>query len=421
MALGYSQTTAGVTLPKLWRKSQGDLLKGYNAECEEWGWLEELPKWAVTISAREITTPVDLTKPYGTAIIPEGGYEANPATPAPVEATFTWSNYNQRWTTTLTARYLDKLGQDNQIEKQFKYQGVKAIEAISNQVGRDFYGFSTGVFALNTTVATQSSGTYTIGSGYGLSTITTASYIAGLFTVGDQVALVRSSALVANAIGTITAISTSTPSLTITWFGSVTSANNDQIVFANNAYSGTNSAIGTATSFNQSLVGLMDMTQSTSLHSLTATGWSTALADTTAGRYTGVRYRKMRQAIQNLGGGKLSDIIWSNGVSNDVFALQSGSLRFNDPYAMELDGEATQKGVRFRTSRKVPPGFVFGYDKKSVRKFSLLDMPAEGDTVWNDGDKQQDQNSYVFSIDFPLAMVCTNRQNTAYASSVTEQ
>jgi hypothetical protein len=192
-------------------------------------------------------------------------------------------------------------------------------------------------------------------------------------------------------------------------------------VFANNAYSGTNSALGTATSFNQSLVGLMDMTQSTSLHSLTATGWSTALADTTAGRYTGVRYRKMRQAIQNLGGGKLSDIIWSNGVSNDVFALQSGSLRFNDPYAMELDGEATQKGVRFRTSRKVPPGFVFAYDRKSVRKFSLLDMPAEGDTVWNDGDKQQDQNSYVFSIDFPLAMVCLNRQNTAYASSVTEQ
>lgn len=418
MALAYAITTGGTTLNKVWRKSQGKLLTGYQTMTEEWGWVEGLKNFDINISAREITTPVDLIKPYGTAIIPEGGFEANPGTPNVQEITLTWSNYNQRWTTTLTSRYLSQLGQDNKIIDQFKYQSMKAIEALSGSVGRDFYGFSTGVIALNTTVATQASGTYTIGSGYGLAGITTAAFIAGLFTVGDRVALVRAGALVANAIGTITALSLVTPSLTITWNGSVTSANNDQIVFANNVE---NATLAGGTSFNLSLVGLLDMTSSASLHGLTDANWIAGFSDATGGRFTGVRLRKMKQGIANLGGGALSDIIWSNGVSNDVFALQSAALRFNDPYAMELDGAAKSKGITFRTSRKVPPGYLFGFDRSSIRKFSLLEMPSDNPLVWNDGDKLQDQNAYAFSIDFPLALVCTNRRNLAVFSGLTEQ
>jgi hypothetical protein len=418
MALAYAITTGGTTLNKVWRKSQGKLLTGYQTMTEEWGWLESLKNMDINISAREITTPVDLVKPYGTAIIPEGGYEANPATPNVQEITLTWSNYNQRWTTTLTSRYLSRLGQDNKIIDQFKYQSMKAIEALSNQVGRDFYGFSTGVMALNTTVATQASGVYTIGSGYGLAAITSGAFLASLFTAGDRVALVRAGVLVTNAIGTITAVNQTTGALTITWNGSVTSANNDQVVFANNVE---NATLAGGTSFNLALVGLMDITQSASLHGLTDAQWLASLADTTGGRFTGVRFRKLKQAIQNRGGGKLSDIIWSNGVSNDVFALQSAALRFNDPFAMELDGDAKGKGVSFRTSRKTPPGFLFGYDRGSVRKFSLLEMPSDSPLVWADGDKLQDQNAYAFSVDFPLAMVGTNRLNTGYFSGLTEQ
>jgi hypothetical protein len=418
MALAYAITTGGTTLNKVWRKSQGKLLTGYQTMTEEWGWVEGLKNFDINISAREITTPVDLVKPYGTAIIPEGGYEANPATPNVQEITLTWSNYNQRWTTTLTSRYLSRLGQDNKIIDQFKYQSMKAIEALSNQVGRDFYGFSTGVMALNTTVATQASGVYTIGSGYGLAAITSGAFLASLFTAGDRVALVRAGVLVTNAIGTITAVNQTTGALTITWNGSVTSANNDQVVFANNVE---NATLAGGTSFNLALVGLMDITQSASLHGLTDAQWLASLADTTGGRFTGVRFRKLKQAIQNRGGGKLSDIIWSNGVSNDVFALQSAALRFNDPFAMELDGDAKGKGVSFRTSRKTPPGFLFGYDRGSVRKFSLLEMPSDSPLVWADGDKLQDQNAYAFSVDFPLAMVGTNRLNTGYFSGLTEQ
>lgn len=418
MALAYAITTGGVTLNKVWRKSQGKLLTVYQTMVEEWGWVEKLQKFDIDISAREITTPVDVIKPTRSAIIPEGGFEKNPTTPNVAEITLTWSNYNDRWTTTLTSRFLSRLGQDNKVIDQFKYQSLKSIESLSRTIGVDFYGFSTAILALNTTVATQASGVYTLGSGYGLSTISNAAFIASLFTVGDRVALVRAGVLVANAIGTITAVSAVTPSITVTWNGSVTSANNDAVVSAQNVE---NATLAGGTSFNLALTGMLDITQSASLHGLTDPAWLPGYSDTTGGRFTGARLRKLKQGIGNRGGGKLTDIIWSQGVSNDVFALQSGALRFNDSYSMELDGEARARGVKFRDSQRVPPGFLFGFDRGSIRKFSLVEMPDEGDTVWDDGDKLQDQNAYAFSIDLPLALVCSNRGNTGYFSSLIEQ
>lgn len=418
MALAYAITTGGTTLNKVWRKSQGKLLSVYQTMVEEWSWLEKLRKFDINISAREITTPVDVTKPTNASIIPEGGFEDAPSTPGLQEITLTWSNYNKRWTTTLTSRFLSRLGQDNKVIDQFKYQGLKAIEGLSRTVGRDFYGFSTGILALNTTVGTNSTQTLTLSAGYGLAAISNAAYIASLFTVGDRVSLVRTGALVTNAIGTITAINAATPSITVVWNGSVTSANGDAVVPAGNVE---NATLAGGTHFNLALTGLLDGMQSASLHGLTDANWVAGYSDATGGRFTGPRLRRMRQAINNLGGGKLTDIIWSNGVSNDVFGLQAGAVRFTDSFKMELDGEATAKGVDFRTSQRVPPGFLFGFDRDSIRKFSLVDFPEEGDVVWDDGDKLQDQNAFVFSIDFPLAMVFTNRRNLAWFSGLTEQ
>jgi hypothetical protein len=415
MALSYSITTGGTTLNKVWRKSQGKLLTGYQTMTEEWGWVEGLKKFDINISAREITTPVDLNIPYGTAIIPEGGYEANPVTPNVEEITLTWSNYNQRWTTTLTSRYLSRLGQDNKVIDQFKYQAIKAIESLSRRVGIDFYGFSTGIVALNTTDATQASGTYTLADAYGDSSLDDTDFLASLFVVGDRVALVRGGSLVTNAIGTITAIGAGT--ISVTWNGSVDANNGDGVVFANSIENATIDG----TDYNKAMVGLLDMATSASLHGLTHANWLPALEDTSGGRFSGVKLRQLKQAIKNKGGGTLNEIIWSNGVSNDVFALQAGALRFNDPFAMELDGEAKARGVKFRTSRKVPPGCLFGFDRSSVRRFSLLEMPGVGDQKWADGDKLQDRNAYAFSIDLPQALVCTNRRNIGVFTGLTEQ
>ena len=123
-------------LSKAWRKIQGNMKQGYQAETEEWGWLKsaKIPRNKINISAREITHPINIKRATHAALINEGSYEALPLTSALNEVTLTWSNYNIRWPTTLTAKYLDRLGQDNQITKQFRYQAMKAVEGLSDTV-----------------------------------------------------------------------------------------------------------------------------------------------------------------------------------------------------------------------------------------------------------------------------------------------
>lgn len=418
-ASAVSITTAGTTLNKVWRKVQGPLLQGFQTKCEEWALLKSLKNFEIDVSAREITSPVDINNAYGAALINEGDYEANPVTPNVDEVTLTWSNYNQRWTTTLTTKYLDaRGGLQAQVVRQFKYQAMKAIESLSNTVGRDFYGYSTGYYATTTTIATQASGTYTLATAYNDSTLTNAAFIASFFQVGDRVALVRTGALVANAIGVITAKTPATPSIAVTWNGSVTSASGDQVVLANSIG---NTVLGD-THYNKALTGLLDGSISASVHSLTNANWVAGYSDTAGGRWSGVKLRKALQGIQNKGGGTGDTVVWSQGVSNDVFAAQAGALRFSDPMAMELNGNATAKGIKFFSSRKTPNGYTWVMDAtNSVKKFTLLDFPDTGSVGWEDGDKVQDKNAYAFSIDFPMALVWTNRGNIAYFSGLTEQ
>lgn len=416
-------TRAGTELNVAWVKAQSKLLKGFNTKTEEWAWLQSLPTFDVDYSAREITCPVDVYRGTHSAIIPEGGYEARPYTPNLAETSVVWSNYNHRFAATYTSRYLDQTGKRNQIVKQFKYQMMKAIEGLSDTVGRDFYGNSTGLWCKTSTAATASSGTaYTLIDAYSLTETHAdqASFLGYFFNENDTVALVRSAALVTNAIGTVTAVNRSTPSITVTWNGSVSSASGDAIVLAGSIE---NTTLTGGTNYNKALVGWMDIIASASLHGLSNTvgEWSVGLADTAGGRFSGVKLRKHKQAIQNFGGGTLTDVIWSNGVSNDTFASQSGALQFTDPFAMELDGEATARGIKFRTSRKVPPGYVLSYDRSAVSKFNLLDFAGEGDQMWDDGDKMEGQNAKAYGIDLPLAMVTTCRKKIAYSNQLTEQ
>ena len=89
----------------------------------------------------------------------------------------------------------------------------------------------------------------------------------------------------------------------------------------------------------------------------------------------------------------------------------TAGLRFTDAFALELDGKAGAKGVTFNTSRRVPDGYVFGLVKEnSVNKMTLL--PEPGQQVFEDGYKLQDNSGLVFSVDYPCAMIWTNRANT---------
>lgn len=413
-------TTAATTLNKAYRKMQGALLKGFQNMSEEWDLFDEIPDYEITLSVREMTVPIDLNPAGRSAMIAEGALEDNPVTPNPEELTLTWANLNERFMTTLTAKYLDSKAQAGMVVRQLRWQAMKALETISNTVAWQFYGFSTGVACQTTTVATQGSGTYVLANAFGVSGLGNAAYNASMFTTNDRVALIRAGALVANAIGQITAVDAVNGTITVTWLGSVTSASGDNIVFANSVE---NTTIA-GTDWNLCPVGLLDASTSTSVHGLSGASivnWNPALTSTTSGRFSGLKLRKARQAIGNLGNGKPDLVIWSNGVLNDTIEAERALARFDSTFGMELDGSVKAKGINFFTSRKVPPGFAWVMDKDAMGKFTLLPKPTAATPAWGDGDKMENRNALQFSIDFPYAYVWKNRRQIAYFSNQTEQ
>lgn len=420
-------TTAGTTVNVAYRKIQAAMYTAFQNKTEEWDLFDELPDEDITFSAREMTVPLDLTPGAGTASIPEAGYEAITYTPNLSEITLTWINLNHRWSTSLTSKYLDASAADGMVIRQLRYQALKAIEAIAKNVGRQFYGFSNGTVALVSNVVTATTATLTITSAYGDTNLTDSAFLASTLDVGDQIALVRTATLVTNAVGEITTVTDSgtVATIVVIFSGSVTTAANDIIVFANGAINATASTLALGTSYNRHLVGLKDMAETASVHSLssaTISTWDAALRSSTAGRYSFIKERKAKQAIQNKGGGKLNLRIWANGVENDTIDGERGALRFNDATDLQFDGALKTKGVTSFTSRRVPNGHVFLMDKgKSVKKFTLVKKPSGEAPAWNDGDKAEDRNALKFSIDLPMALVMTQRTNLAEYRAQTEQ
>lgn len=418
----YVPTTSSSNINKIWRKVQGELQPGFQYLVEEWELLDDLKNFQVDWSAREITVPIDISDGAGIASIPEGGYEARPYTPNVQEIQFTWTFINGRFTTSRTAKYIDQLNPEAELKRQLVYQGMKKIQDIARHFGDYFWGTGNAYLAINTTSATQSSGTYTLGSLYGSASYNLSSMagiIADKFRVNDYVALISGGALVANAIGVITAVNTATPSITVTWNGSVTSAGTEFVVKANALG---NTLVGD-TDYQNGLTGILDFMTSTTIHNLSSASvprWAPQFFDTSGGRFSGVRLHKGRDQMFNTGGGKLNTLLMDQGVYRDLLALQQAALRFTDPFALEIDGDIKSKGIGFFKTRRALPATVVGIDKGSFYRMTLLPKPSEK-PVWDDGFKLQDQSGYVFPIDFPCQLVGTNRANMVYWQGLATQ
>jgi len=309
------------------------------------------------------------------------------------------------------------------IERQILFQGRKKLQAMARMVGFDFYGFSTAYVAK---VASESSSVFTLKDPLkdqyglaGLGSTTTPYNVENPFRVGDYVAFLNPSgpAIRGTPID-ITAVTAATPSITCS--ATPTGATGDDlIVFANSVE---NTTLAAGTDYNNGLTGLLDINTSTSLHSVsgaTYANWNAGYSDTTGGRFSGVKLRKAKQGINNNGGGEIDTMIWSQGVENDVVSQLRAGLRFTNAFGMEMDGSPKAKGVKILSTRFVPEGYVFAFDKSSLKKITLIPQP--GTPAWEDGDKLQDQSGFVFPMDYPAAMVCTNRGNHSYFSGLTEQ
>jgi hypothetical protein len=227
---------------------------------------------------------------------------------------------------------LDKAARGNYIIRQIKWQSLKCIEAVMRKYGFMFYGFSTGVLCKNSgTQGAAASHTLTLKDPFGLSSLSTGpnykAYLASMFVVGEGVALLsNSTTLRANAIGNVTALSATTPSIDVTWVpGNATPTDNDLVVYANGVTGQTISE----TDANKWNVGLLDANTSTSVHGVssgTESTWASALNDSNGGSLDFVKGKKIRQALENKGDTTLKRIVYSNGVENDFQARERGAL-----------------------------------------------------------------------------------------------
>ena len=409
-------TTSGTDVNKVWKIIQGELATAIQFDNAEWDMVDDfVPPEGLPFSARSVTIPLDINEGAGIASIPEGGFEARESSPNASEITVTLQQFNGRFNASLLAMYADK--GEAQVKRQLLFQGAHKVRDLSRHFSDYFYGASTGYLAQINAATTATTGTYTLIGGYGVSGITASAFLSDKFRVGDYVALIRSAALVSNAIGKVGSITTSTGVVVITWNGSVVSASADYLVKAN---SKGNTTID-HTDYNRGLVGTIDLTTTASVHSLssaTVPAWDVAYSDTVAGRFSGSKVTRAGDEIDNKGGGRVTHLLMDQGVRRDWINLERAALRFSDPMAMETDGNVKSKGRKIMATKRVPPGYVYAFDKSALSKWALLPKP-DGKFSWGDGKEYIDENAMVFRIDMPVALVCRNRRKLAYFTGQT--
>jgi hypothetical protein len=96
----------------------------------------------------------------------------------------------------------------------------------------------------------------------------------------------------------------------------------------------------------------------TSVHGISSSSvgnWQPSLSDSSGGRFSGVRLHQAADEINNKGGGTAKKIFMAQGVYRDQLSLYQAAVRYDDPFAMEMDGDVKSKGRKFFKSRRVPP------------------------------------------------------------------
>lgn len=417
----YVPSTSDTDLNTLWKKVSVGVVKAFGFGVDEYNALQKLKRKSINWSAREITMELDLNDDINVANIPEGGKEARPASQKPVTATLTWILMNTRFTYSLTAKYIrQRQGSRPMLEDQFKNQARKKVEAMHRKVGDMFWGFSTGTIG-HLTADNTGTTSMDVDNLYGITGLggTTANLrVADLFRALEFYAILQSDGTFREIVQVASGGVDRATNIMTTAANMGTTADGDLVT---PAASVENTGIA-GTDRNRWIVGVLDMMTSTSVHSVSSATegrWAAALANTSGGRFNGVKLRKLKQAINNNGGGTLDTVWWAQGVWNDVTALLQAGLRFTDAFNMEMDGDPKSKGVTFRSTKRIPDGHVFGWDsQKSIMKDVLMDLSAP---AFEDGYKLQDDSGMIFSIDYPLLFATINRANMGYYDSLTEQ
>lgn len=409
------------TLSKAYKRSTTTLYRTYTRRVPEYRWMGEIPDEDIVPSGRENLIPLDTAPGYGSAMIPDGGYESRTETPELAEGSFVFNHCNSRFSITLRGQAFDRAARGNFIIRQIKYQSLKCIEAVMRKFAFMTYGFSTGVVALvSGNPAAATSHTLTLRDAYGIASLDTAAYLASMFVIGEGVALVRAGALV--AIGEVTDVDDSAGTIDVDWDGvSIDPADGDSIVYAN-AVTG---ATLDETDYNKWNVGLFDIGTSASLHGVATAdepSWAPALWNTDGGSFGFVKIKRMRQALENKGDTTLRRVIMANGVENDMQARERGALLWNSSGSMNLDANVSAKGVQFSTSRFVPPTYAFGIGADAWGKKVLTEKPDEEELIdFGRLHKAEDRSALKGGVDMILANIVRSRSRFAAYGGLNEQ
>jgi hypothetical protein len=413
-------------LQKAYKRSSTKLYRTYTKRVSEYSWMDDYPNEDIVPSGRENLVPLDVARGYGAHQADDGGYESRTETPALKEGSFVFNHTNSRFSISLRAQAFDKAARGNFIIRQVKYQSIKCIEAVMRKYAYMYYGLSSGVVALNSgTQGAAQTHTLTLKSGFGLSQISSLSYLANMFTIGEGIALVVAggNTLRANAIGHVTSVSLTNGQIGVQWdLGSnVTPTDNDQIVFAN----GVTGTSLSETDWQKWNTGLLDIAVTDSVQNLATSAeatWGPALYDTNGGSFGFVKIKKMRQALENTGDTTLRRIVWSNGVENDVQALERSAVMWTDSGRMNIDANVTAKGVSFDTSRFTPPTFAFGIGADLMGKKVITEKPDEEEMVdFAQLYKAEDRSALKGGVDIISANIVRSRSRLAVYGALTEQ
>lgn len=437
MAIAGNSVTANTVsaFQQLFKKTETKMLTALQDQTPELKWLRKTPMASLIPSGLEMRLILNVIFGGGGQMIPDGGYEATTAKQPPQSGTVTFVQYNDRFALTGLGRMYDKYAKPGEVMALNFYAAKKVLEGMGRKMGYQTYGYSTGTVAVVDTTATvttnsnvllkQAFGSSLIGNTNATATANQLTYLAQLFratgATGDIIGPIHTNDVVTNGQGSIVSVTNSTGSINVTTAGgSSTWTAGDPIVFFN-AVTDTTKA---GTELNLWPNGLLDATQSSSLHGLatsTAPNWA-SYTDTSGGRFGFIKLRKGQQYINNYGGTEPDTLILSNGVLNDATAAERAARIYPGTSMFDLDGNLKAKGVDIRTSLLAPPALAFLYDSEVFTKLELGDLPSEnGGPDLFEIDKLPNQNIWASSINYAYLRATTNRAGLAVFSGLTEQ
>lgn len=407
---------------KAYKRSTTKLYRTYTRRVPEYRMMDDIGDEEIVPSGRENLIPLDVAPGFGAHMVDDAGMEGRTETPGLEEGSFVFNHINARFSISLRAQAFDRVARSNQIIRQVKYQSLKCVEAVMRKFAFMYYGFSTGVLAqCNGAQGAATSHTILLKNGFGLAAVSAPAYLASMYVVGEGVALIRAGALVANAIGDVTAVNKTTGSITVSWIGSVTIADNDQIVYANGV---TGNSIA-ETDYNKWNVGLLDILTSASVHGVATASvpsWAAALYDTNGGSFGFVKVKKLRQALENSGDTMLRRVLMANGVENDAQARERGALLWSDSGSMNWDATVKAKGVSFDTSRFTPPTYAFAHGADAWGKKVITEKPDEEELIeFGKLFKAEDRSALKGGVDMICANICRSRSRFAAYGGLNEQ